>query len=141
MNFLTNNGTYMFLVECMQRDWFWIGALISLCIINVILYLAVFTEALKQWRRLKQRKDAPIASGFLTLAGVFAFCAMSGYLTDVISLFMPHYRIKVILLIPLVIFTAYFVFYLKNSDLIGRMFAMEQEQQDNEGSPSENQNV
>lgn len=125
VNFLTGNGEYMTITHCMNGDSVWIAALVILCMINIVLYLAVFREALSHYRKLQQK--TPIAKGFLTLAGVFASCAFSGYAMDILGVYFPYYRIKVLALIPLVIFTSGFVYYIKNSNLIGRMFALEQE--------------
>lgn len=113
----------MKLLHCMSQDWFWIGLLLGLCLLNSLLYFEVFRDALKAYKQVGGKGQ--IAKAFLSLAGVFAFCAGAGYLTDWLGLFIPHYRVKVILLIPLVGFTAYMVYSIKRTGLIEKMFSLE----------------
>lgn len=122
-NFLTNNDTYMTLIECMGGDNFWIGLLLSLNLFNTVLYFMVFKHARKKYKELERR--TPVAYAFFALGAVFAFCGLAGYMTDWLALWVPHYRVKVLLLIPLTIFTAHLVFYLQRANVVEKIFELE----------------
>lgn len=123
--FLSNNGAYMLLIECMNWDWSWLAPLIALDIVNIVLYFVVFSLALSRYRAMKDKSQN--AKSFLSLAAVFAACAVTGYAVDIVGLFVPHYRLKVLLLVVLVPTTAWLVYRISSGHLLDAIFKMDNE--------------
>lgn len=66
-----------------------------------------------------------VARSFLSLTGVFFFCAICGYSMDIIGVFFPYYKIKIIFLCLLVPFTAWLVYAIKVNKIIAKIMGLE----------------
>jgi len=125
LNWLTNDGQYMTLNECMNNDYGWIGLLIVLL---TVVILAYFTVAVTAWKEYKKSGNkSPVSKGFVSLTLVFAFCAITGYAMDILNLIFPAYKLKALFLIPLSVATFQLIFFLKHHGVIQRMFELEKE--------------
>ncbi len=107
LDFFTNDGHYMARVHCMmdqtgQPDWPWIIGLVILTVTVVLGYLRIFVF----WRRA-YLDEAPEDRNrkLMQLAYIFLFCAVCGYGMSLVMFVWPVYRLLVVFLVALNIFT------------------------------------
>ena len=110
----------MLLIECMNSDWLWIGLLLTMTALISFIYMGIFLIALKRY--IEMSVKTKLAKVYLAKMGVFAFCAVSGYSMYWVGLFMPHYRLMVITMIPLAIVSALMLYWMRKPELLDGIY-------------------
>lgn len=118
------NWMYMTLAHCMWQDWFWISVLVWCSSLVVLLYWLVAWTSYSEYKRIWP-DSTRVAWTFVSLTLVFAFCAIAWYASVVLALFIPVYRIKALIMIPLVISTIRLIYRLRQGDTIAKIIKME----------------
>jgi hypothetical protein len=93
VEWLTNDYTYHTVKMCMAGDDLWIIARMGS---NLAITVGYAFFAWHNWIEFRKHKKTWYSYGFLSLALVFLFCGLSGYLLDFISYWIPMYRVATI---------------------------------------------
>ena len=100
-DWLTNGGRAMNRFECTGEDLFWLVLLGLGAGVVVIVYLDIGYQAFSEWRRHETRNK--LTYGYLFKTLVFVFCSITGYLSLIVGIFVPVYKIQTILVFILVL--------------------------------------
>lgn len=122
-NWLSENGTYMRIVECMQFDRSNIIHLYATDFIIALLYTIVLVYALVNYFA---NKDSVVAKGFLAVWACFYFCSIGGYISDILGIFAPHYKFKIVVNYLTIVFTIMLVYYLYVIDFLDDFLRIQQ---------------
>lgn len=122
LDWLTGFGLYQNSVHCFGGDWHWISIFIILNIILVLGYFDFTRLVYRQYRKAGQRKLTLAQHGLASLTWVFFWCAVAGYIMDVVMIFWPARKLKVLIMIPLCIWTWSLVRHAKHKEFIEAIF-------------------
>mgnify|MGYP001247296687 CR=1 FL=1 len=102
-DYFTNFGAYMARTHCMvnelgQTDWPWVITLTTLTGGVIVAYLLIF----RIWRRCYLAEEPRDRNRqLMTLAYIFLWCAVCGYVLSIVMFFWPAYRLLAVCLVGL----------------------------------------
>ncbi len=117
-------GMYMTLIDCMQNDWFWVGLMV---LANTTVILGYFEfarrnyQAYKRYNKDKAEKDE-VSEAYMSLIGVFIFCAFCGYSYPILAIFLPIKKAFILITFVLVFFTWRLIFKANSVDFYNEIF-------------------
>lgn len=82
--------------HCMMMDWPWVIAMVVTKTLIFVAYFVIFHE---RWRRAakKLKEGSEARQAIESLANIFLFCGVAGYLFVLVDVFYPIRRVEVIL--------------------------------------------
>lgn len=109
-DFFSNFGHYMPRIHCLQNadgtpDWPWISLLVVFTVAVVASYAKIFVFWI-QCYRMEELRDRN--RKLMNLAGIFLFCAITGYLMSLLMFVWPAYRLVAFLMIVLAVVSWWF---------------------------------
>ena len=117
LDWLAGNGTYMPGWHCLGGDTAWIANNIGAAVMIVMGYVIIAWQWLASERR-HGRVSKDVRNALRSMMWVFLFCGVCGYAFQVVEMWWPARRLRIILMLILAVYTWRFIIFSRGMDLI-----------------------
>lgn len=120
----TNNEglEYMTLLGCSMND---LPIVILTCLLSFIVLYQYAIIGRNAYKEAKKHPNSVTKSYLLDKTNVFVLCAVTGYGYTILSAFVNPYKLRILLLIILILWTYRFIKSAKNTKVLQRIFEAE----------------